>query len=129
MPLVLRDAIKVALNSLTEGVIDKALATQIIEEAMNNNCSDCKEKVENDLIACLMTLEKAIDEEMQILINMNDKYPLDCLHPDEAIRLFEEKNMILHCEDGHILGMYREQKIINVSEVQDYGESKRVACL
>lgn len=132
MHVTLRDTLKVTVNSISEGLIDKSAAIEMLENAVQKNCIDCREKAINDLTVCLMTLENAIVEESKVsIIDLNSEYPLDSMLLKDAVILNEHKKMILHCEDGHVLGMYRvplELKT-NIMGVGFYGEGKRVACI
>lgn len=88
MDLTFEQSIKVAINSLTEGIIDKGTAMAVIEDAAHNCCIDCMEAA--------------------LQVSMKRDYPLDSVTCEEVTKLYQEKNMILQCEDGHVMGMYRE---------------------
>lgn len=130
MELVLNDAVKFVVNSLSEGIIDKKAAIEIIGDAVHSQCIDCREKAVNDLSVCLLTIEMAVEGESQN-IDIENEYPLDSMKVVDAMKLYNQKGMILYCEDGHVLGMYREplETRINNMEVEDYSEGKRVACI
>lgn len=55
----------------------------------------------------------------------NNEYPLDTMTLEEAQRLHTEKGMILLCEDGHVVGMFRENRKGDVF----CGEEKARACI
>lgn len=88
MNLSLTDTIKLAVNSVSEGIMEKHAAVAMIEDAAHNHCIDCQEGY--------------------ILLNSIEDYPLDTLSLEDAQKLFKDKNMVFHCEDGHVLGMYRQ---------------------
>ena len=55
----------------------------------------------------------------------NNEYPLDTTTLEEAQKLHTEKGMILLCEDGHVIDMFRENRKGDVF----YGEKKARACI
>lgn len=131
MQVKFNEALRIAVNSLSEGIIDKHSAIEMVENAANGRCDECGDKTATDLSVCLMTLERAVDDEIDKIINMDEEYPLDSMMVEDAVRLHDKKGMVLHCEDGHILGIYKEpvEEKSNEMEVGSHGEGQRTACI
>lgn len=123
MKLTFVDTVKLAVNSLVEGLLEKQAAIDMIVDAAHNCSIDCREKVREDLRNTFTSLKRTIDEEVTNM--MNDGYPLDKITVEEAERLHDDKGMILLCEDGHVMEIYRENRKGDVF----YGKEQERACV
>lgn len=86
MENVILDSIKLALNSVIEGLITKKGAIETIENAMSLTCCKCS------------------DENM--VLNKQQEYPLDSISCGDAAILYFEKGLIFNCESGHVTGVF-----------------------
>jgi hypothetical protein len=98
--LTFDETVRVAVNSVSEGLIDRVTAINMINKAADElvNYLECS------LAAALMTLERAVDDYKK----SNELYPLDEMTTDEAIDLYIADEMLLHCRDGHAVAMFKE---------------------
>jgi hypothetical protein len=103
--LTFNETVKLAINGLVDGVTDKTTAVQMIEDAAHNMCVEVTSKLRKDLEVTLMTLERAVVDEINTFI-----YPLDTMTIDDAVRIHNEKGVVLECEDGHVKGIYHEKQ-------------------
>ncbi len=123
------DVIRIAVNSLSGGVIDKEAAIRMLEDAVSDKCKKCS--VKRDLIITLQVIERSLEQETERRESILQGYPLDTLLVIDALTLHDEKGFVFNCDNGHTLSMYQEtvQDTNKVLEVENYGETKRVACI
>ena len=103
--LSFNDTVRIVLNSFEEGLIDKLGAIQMIEDAAHNQCVDCE-----DLHNCLSTIQRAMEETVEGIMEGTFSHPLDFISINEALQMNEDKDIIFPCEDGHVIGVFQENQ-------------------
>lgn len=88
MKLGMKDTVRLVINSLTDGVMDKKDACTALEEAIEDYIQDCSKAR---------------------LAVMDEGYPFDAMALEDAERLYLDKGFVTLCEDGHVIGVYKER--------------------
>jgi len=88
MKLGMKDTVRLVVNSLADGIMDKKDACAMLEDAIATYCKECSES--------------------RIMIDSGE-YPFDSMTVADAERLYSEKGFITLCEDGHVVGIYKER--------------------
>lgn len=94
------ETVRVAVNSVAEGLMDRPSAIKMIEDAAAEIVGD----LESSLQAAVATLEKAVEEYLRV----NVEYPLDEITLEDASNLYQKKDVLLYCRDGHAVAMFKE---------------------
>jgi len=102
--LTFTDTALMVINSVEEGVMDKATAVARIEEAAEKKCAEYAAKVMKDLQVSLMALERAVEE----FEGVSNPFPLDTMTVEQAQDIYKNKGMLLLCNDGHVINVFRE---------------------
>ena len=90
MKLGMKDTVRLVVNSVSDGIMDKKDACATLEEAIESYIMECSQSR---------------------LDSWDSGYPFDSMTVEAAERLYLDKGFVTLCEDGHVVGIYKERGI------------------
>lgn len=99
--LSFEETVRMAVNSISEGLITRCEAIGTILTAS----SELTEDLERSLQSAVMTLDRAVEDFYSAEVAA---CPLDAITIEEADNIYKQKDMLLFCRNGHALTMFKE---------------------